>query len=99
MKSYGNLWPKITSFENLFQAFVRARRGKRSRPDVAEFEYDLESNLLSLERELLDGSYRPGGYRNFLVHEPVRRKISAAPFRDRVVHHALSRIVEPLASR
>jgi retron-type reverse transcriptase len=99
VRSHANLWPHITSFENLFGAFRRARAGKRLRPDVAAFECDLESNLLGLQRDLLDGSYRPGGYRNFVVHEPARRKISAAPFRDRVVHHALCRVIEPLFDR
>lgn len=99
MKSYANLWPEITSFENLYEAFLRARRGKRTRPDVADFEFNLEPNLLLLQRELLDGTYRPAGYRNFVVYEPVRRKISAAPFRDRVVHHALCRVIEPIFER
>ncbi|MBM3222078.1 MAG: RNA-dependent DNA polymerase, partial [Candidatus Rokubacteria bacterium] len=57
------------------------------------------SKLLALQRELLDGTYRPGGYRHFVVREPVERKISAAPFRDRVVHHALCRVIEPLFDR
>ena len=83
MKSHADLWPRVTSFENLWQAFRRARLGKRGRPDVAAFEFDLEWNLLGLQRELLVERYRPGGYRNFVVHEPARRKISAAPFRDR----------------
>jgi retron-type reverse transcriptase len=99
MKSYANLWPRITSFENLYEAFRQARRSKRSRPDVAAFEFDLESNLLALQRDLVCDTYRPGGYRNFVVREPVERVISAAPFRDRVVHHALCRVIEPLFDR
>ncbi|MBI3824417.1 MAG: RNA-dependent DNA polymerase [Candidatus Rokubacteria bacterium] len=99
MKSHANLWPRITSFENLYEAFRRARKGKRCRADVAAFEFDLESNLLTLQRELLTETYRPGGYRNFVVREPTERTISAAPFRDRVVHHALCRVIEPLFDR
>lgn len=99
MKSHANLWPRVTSFENLYEAFRRARAGKRGRPDVAAFEFDLEQNLLQLQQELIDETYRPGGYRNFIVHEPTRRKISAAPFRDRVVHHALCSVIEPLFDR
>jgi retron-type reverse transcriptase len=99
MRSYPALWPRITSFENLYLAFRQARKGKRSRSDVAAFELDLESNLLQLQRTLLDGTYRPAGYRHFLVTDPVPRKISAAPFRDRVVHHALCRVIEPLFHR
>ena len=88
MRSYPNRWARITSFENLFGAFCRARRGKRSRLDVAAFEYDLKKNLLGLQRELLGGTYRPSGYRNFVVHAPTEQKISAARFRDRVVHQS-----------
>jgi retron-type reverse transcriptase len=99
VKSHANLWPRVTSFENLYEAFRQARKGKRSRPDVATFEFDLERNLFGLQRELLAGEYRPGGYRHFVVREPTERKISAAPFRDRVVHHALCRVVEPLFDR
>lgn len=77
MKSYPALWPRVTSFENLWEAFRRARRGKRARPDVAAFEFDLERNLFELQRELLDETYRPGAYRNFVVREPAER--SAAP--------------------
>ena len=83
MNSDTNLWPRITSFENLYEAFREARRAKRTRPDVASFEFDLETNLLSLQRDLLDESYRPGGYGNFVVREPTMWRHSAAPFRDR----------------
>lgn len=64
---------------------TRAVRGKRGRPDVAAFELRLEENLLRLETDLLEESYRPGGYPSFYAHEPKRRLVSAAPFRDRVV--------------
>ncbi len=95
-KSYNHLFSQIASFENLFAAWEAAQRGKRRRPDVAAFERHLESHLLQLERQLLDGSYRPGRYRSFYIREPKRRKISAAPFRDRVVHHALVRVIAPI---
>lgn len=95
-KRFNNLFPQIASFENLFAAWEAAQRGKRRRPDVAAFERHLEPNLLQLERELLAGRYQPGRYRSFYIREPKRRKISAAPFRDRVVHHALVRVIEPI---
>jgi retron-type reverse transcriptase len=63
---------------------------------VAAFEYALEPNLLALQEELLNQTYRTGGYRNFLIQESKKRKISAAPFRDRVVHHALCNVIEPI---
>lgn len=96
MKTYKHLFEQVCSFDNLWRAFQQARRGKRSKVSVAAFEYNLERNLFTLERELREGSYRPGGYRHFYIREPKRRKISAAPFRDRVVHHALCNIIEPI---
>ncbi len=87
--TYKNLYPQIYAFENLYQAHRQARRGgKRKRPEVAEFEQNLGENLLTLQAELESGSYRPGPYRHFIVIERKERKISAAPYRDRVVHHA-----------
>ena len=65
------------------------------RPAVAQFEYRLEDNLILLQQELLAQTYRPGPYHSFYIHEPKRRLISAAPFRDRVVHHALCNLIEP----
>jgi retron-type reverse transcriptase len=96
MKTYKNLYPQIYDFTNLYLAYRRARRGKRERAAVAGFEFDLEHNLLTLRRELQARTYAPGGYTNFYIHEPKRRLVSAAPFRDRVVHHALCRVIEPI---
>jgi len=96
VKTYKHLFDQVCAFDSLWNAFHQARKGKRSKAVVASFEYHLERNLLTLERELRDGSYRPGGYRHFYIHEPKRRKISAAPFRDRVVHHALCNVIEPI---
>ena len=95
-------WPKylysqIYPFANLYQAFRAAQKGgKRKQVELASFEFDLEQNLLELEGELRHQTYRPGGYRNFYIYEPKRRLVSAAPFRDRVVHHALCRVIEPI---
>ena len=96
MKTYKQLFERLCSFDNLWAAFHQARKGKRSKAEVAAFEYDLERNLFTLERELRAGNYRPGGYRHFYIAEPKRRKISAAPFRDRVVHHALCNLIMPI---
>lgn len=96
MKTYKNLYAKIYSFENLYNAFRQARKGKRDRVAVASFEFDLERNLLTLSKELREQSYRTGPYTNFYIHDPKKRLISAAPFRDRVVHHALCNIIEPI---
>lgn len=96
MRRAGNLWPELTSFANILAAAEAAAAGKRQRPDVAAFLLNLEPNLVRLRRELLDQSYRPGQYHTFTIDEPKPRQISAAPFRDRVVHHALTRILEPV---
>ncbi|MBP7228502.1 MAG: hypothetical protein KA988_05275 [Longilinea sp.] len=93
------LWQQLTSFLNLRMAFEQAARGKRSHAAVASFEFDLEENLLRLRDELRSASYQPGEYVNFWIHDPKRRLISAAPFRDRVVHHALCNVIQPLWER
>ncbi|HQE94209.1 MAG TPA: reverse transcriptase domain-containing protein [Anaerolineae bacterium] len=97
MKTYKNLYPQICAFDNLYQAHRQARRGgKRKQPEVAEFEHNLGENLLALQTELLAQTYTPGPYRNFIVIERKERKISAAPYRDRVVHHALINVIGPI---
>lgn len=98
-KSYGNLLPQIAAFSNLLVAYERARKGKQETGDMHAFSFNLEENLWQLHEELSDGSYRPGPYRSFYIYEPKKRKISAAPFRDRVVHHALCRVIQPLFER
>lgn len=90
------LWERITSWENLYAAWRAAASGKRGRAPAARFEHRVADRLLELQSTLREESYRPAPYTSFYVHEPKRRKISAAPFRDRVVHHALCRVVEPL---
>ena len=99
MKVYENLYPSICAWETLELAYRRARRGKRSAPAVADFEYNWESQLLRLQEELVNKSYQPGPYHSFYVHDPKKRLISAAPFRDRVAHHALVAVIEPIFER
>jgi len=93
------MFERLASFENLYEAARRARRGKRYKAAAARFHQDLAANLVRLSDELLSGTYRPGPYRTFTIYEPSRRYISAAPYRDRVVHHALCRLIEPLFER
>lgn len=99
MKRYGNLWSQVIAFENLLQASRQAQRGKRYRPNVLAFNYDLDQELLRLQSELAQKSYTPGSYRTFRIRDPKSRLISAAPYRDRVVHHALCNIIAPLIER
>src|SRR5262249_13810534 len=79
--------------------YRKARRGKRSRPGVAEFGLDLERELIDLQRELGTGEYQPGAYRLFTIYDRKPRVIAAAPFRDRVVHHAVMNVIEPVLDR
>lgn len=99
MKRHGHLFDRFVSFENLFAAAQAARRGKRFKSSTARFDFDLEHELLALQQELLTQTYRPGPYCTFTIREPKARLISAAPYRDRVVHHALCRVIEPIFER
>lgn len=99
MKTHNHLWPAVVSFENLLLAARKAQKGKRFKENTAQFNLELEKELLQLQKELIDRTYQPGRYKVFIVQEPVRRMISAAPYRDRVVHHALCNIIEPLFER
>ena len=90
---------EIASFSALHTAALRAARGKRSKPGAAAFLANLEKEVLRLERELRGGTYRPGRYRTIEIFDPKHRTVSAAPFRDRVVHHAFCAIAEPLFER
>ena len=93
------MFAQICAWNNLLLAHARASRGKRRQPNVAAFERRLEDNLLALQAELLTKTYTPGSYASFYIHEPKRRLISAAPFRDRVIHHALCNLIEPVFER
>jgi retron-type reverse transcriptase len=99
MKRIGNLWGEIVSFGNLWHAAREARRGKRFRDYALAFHADEEREVLRLRKELLARAYRPGPYRTFTIVDPKTRLISAAPYRDRVVHHALVRVLEPIFER
>ena len=99
MKSHKNLYPMIVEWGNLMLAWEKARRGKRYTAAASGFERELGANLLSIQRDLQTDAYQAGPYRHFTIHEPKRRKISAAPFRDRVVHHALCNVIEPIYER
>lgn len=99
MRRVGGLWPQVTSLANLLAATGRAARGKRRQRQVARFLAEREPRLLELRRELLDDRYRPGRLSSFVLHDPKRRTIAVAPFRDRVVHHAVIDRLEPIFDR
>jgi retron-type reverse transcriptase len=99
MKRLGQVWHSVVAFENLLLAYRKARKGKARSPDVARFSLNLEQELLALQAQLNNGTYQPGAYRLFTIYERKPRLIAAAPFRDRVVHHAILNRVEPVLDR
>jgi len=99
MKRYGDLYSQIISFKNILLASRQAQKGKRFRDNVLDFNYHLETELIRLQKQLTDKTYQPGAYRTFHLTNPKSRLISAAPYRDRVVHHALCNIIVPLFER
>lgn len=90
------LWQRLCSWENLLLAYRKARRGKRQQAEIQGFEFNLEYELSQIRHELLTHSFQPGQFRQFFIQDRKTRLISAAPFRDRVMHHALMNIAEPL---
>lgn len=91
-----NIYEELCSYENLETAFNRARRGKTLKPYVIEFEEKLKENLMQLRSELLMQSYDPQPLKTFILRDPKTRKISKSAFRDRVVHHAICNLIEPV---
>jgi retron-type reverse transcriptase len=100
MKRVGHLFERIVTFENLMSAAQKAFRGnKKYKGRGAAFYLYLEPELLALEEKLRSGTYRPVPYNTFAIYEPKQRHISASDFRDRVVHHAICNLLEPLLDR
>ena len=93
------IFDEFANFGALRAAAKRAVRGKRRKPGASAFFANLEKEILRLERELRDGRYRPGAYMMIRVSDPKERIVSAAPFRDRVVHHALCATIQPIFER
>ena len=98
-KTYKNLFPKIVDAKNLLNAFRNASQEKRFRSTVLNFEKNLAHNILQLRQELITKKYQHGKYHFFRLFDPKERKISAAPFRDRIVHHAVYQILEPIFNK
>lgn len=96
MKSYRNLWQQLCSSENLLLAFQKARKGKTQKIYVKDFEKNLKENLLRLKIELVFHYYKPKKLTTFVIRDPKTRKISKSTFRDRVIHHAICNILEPI---
>lgn len=99
MKTYRNLYGRLCSYENLHLAYTKARRQKSKKEYVQRFEENLQQELELLQHELRSGTYRPLPLKKFIVRDPKTRTIHASAFRDRVVHHTLVNILEPIFER
>lgn len=96
MKTNNHLYEKICSINNLANSWRKARKGKTKKIYVAEFEKDIRQNLLKLREELLNKNYIPQPLVNFILRDPKTRKISKSAFRDRIIHHSLIGVIEPI---
>lgn len=96
MNRTGNLFEKICDIQNLHEAYYKAAKSKHLSSEVINFNQNYEKNLENLRLSLVSGSYRHGKYRQFIITDPKKRVISAASFVDRIVHHSIINILEPL---
>lgn len=99
MRRVANVWPKVIDFGNLLLAYQKARKGKSHSSEVSQFGLNLEFELLQLKTQLQTGEYEPGRYRLFTIYERKPRVIAAAPFKDRVVQHAVMNVLAPLLDK
>jgi retron-type reverse transcriptase len=99
MMKINNIYPEIISKDNLYHSAYMASKGRRYRDSTADFNFFLEENIDLLHKELLTKTYRHGKYRLFKVYDPKERNIAAAPFKDRVVHHAVHDVIEPIIDK
>lgn len=99
MAKITNLYEQIYDFENLYQAYLSARKNKRFRRDVLRFSASLEENLIQIQNELIWNTYEVGRYKEFYVYDPKKRLIMALDFKDRVVQWAIYRQLNPLLDR
>ena len=91
-----NLYPQIYNLGNLILAWRKARKRKTKKEYIIEFEKNLVKNLVNLHLELANQTYFPKPLKTFILRDPKTRKISKSAFRDRVVHHAIFRIIESI---
>ena len=90
------MYSNIFDLDNLKLAWIKARKGKTKKIYVIKFEKNITKNLINLHEELKNQTYNPKPLKTFILRDPKTRKISKSHFRDRIVHHALVRIIEPI---
>jgi retron-type reverse transcriptase len=96
MRIYKNIFDKIVSLENLFSAWDKFKSDKQKKRDVQRFEWQLEENIFKLHRDLKDKIYKHGDYQGFYISDPKQRHIRKATVRDRILHHAVFAILNPI---
>ncbi len=96
MKSYNNLWNKFISFENLYKAYKKARKSNPHKKHILKFSINLEEELFTLQKLLINKTYKISPYRYFKISEPKERLITAPCFKDLVVQHAIINLIEPI---
>ena len=96
MDSKTDFFNQIVSYDNLYLAYEKARKRKTLKKYVIDFEKDLKQNLVDLQSELIFQTYKPKPLQTFILRDPKTRKISKSDFRDRVIHHAICNIIEPI---
>lgn len=99
MKRATKLFDQICDIQNLHEAYYKASKSKRLSAEVMIFNQNYEQNLEKLRCSLIEGCYKHGKYRQFTIIDPKERIISAAPFADRIVHHAIINVLEPIFER
>ena len=96
MKRINNLFEKVVTKDNLFLAYQKARKGKSGQYGVRIFEKNVERNIDQIYDKLISGTYRTSEYSIFRIYEPKEREIFRLPFKDRIIHHAIMNILEPI---
>lgn len=99
--AYGVMnYRQMSGFEQLYQAHLKSRRGKRNQKEVIDFEMNLGWNLTKLRGELMSGTYKPKPYKEFRIYDPKERIIHALQYRDRIVQHTLcDNVIAPYMER
>lgn len=96
MKRITNLFDKVVDIDNLYRAYEKSRKRKARKYGVKLFEKELKGNIEKLHSELTTGTYRTSEYGVFMIYDPKEREVYRLPFRDRIVHHAIMNILEPI---
>ena len=92
MKRTKNLFQKISELDNLYLAFYKAKKGKSQSSEMQDFQKNLEVNLQQMASDIQNECFEIGNYKYFMIKDPKERKICAASFRERVLHHAIMNI-------